>query len=143
MSDQHALYIDGQWINTEASVANISPSDSHDVIGHYAQASIEHVDQAIEAANRAVADWGVSGLETRYQALMAIGNELIERSAELGEYSPVKKARQKPKVLARSIDQGSFSIILPPRYTAKSTTVRNRCGPASKSRPGANPWALL
>ena len=59
MSDQHALYIDGEWINTEASVANISPSDSHDVIGHYAQASIEHVDQAIEAANRAVADWGV------------------------------------------------------------------------------------
>ena len=143
MSDQHALYIDGEWINTEASVANISPSDSHDVIGHYAQASIEHVDQAIEAANRAVAEWGVSGLETRYQVLMAIGNELIERSAELGELLAREEGKTKAEVLVRSIDQGSFSIILQPRYTAKSTTVQNRCGQASKSRPGANLWALL
>ncbi len=108
MSDQHALYIDGEWINTEASVANISPSDSHDVIGHYAQASIEHVDQAIEAANRAVADWGVSGLETRYQVLMAIGNELIERSAELGELLAREEGKTKAEGTGEVYRSGQF-----------------------------------
>ena len=33
MSDQHKLYINGEWIQTEASVANVSPSDTTDVIG--------------------------------------------------------------------------------------------------------------
>lgn len=108
MSDQHALYIDGDWINTEASVANISPSDSHDVIGHYAQASIEHVDQAIEAANRAAADWGVSGLETRYQVLMAIGNELIERSAELGELLAREEGKTKAEGAGEVYRSGQF-----------------------------------
>ena len=28
MSEQHQLYINGEWIETEASVANTSPSDT-------------------------------------------------------------------------------------------------------------------
>ena len=84
MSDQHQLYINGEWIKTEASVTNVSPSDTSDVIGHYAQASSSHVDAAITAANAAVIDWGQSALETRYTVLTAIGNELIARSGELG-----------------------------------------------------------
>ena len=85
MADQYGLYIDGKWINTGDTVTNRNPSDSNDVIGEYAQASGNQVDMALEAANRAVAEWGVSPMEARYQVLMAIGNELIERSGELGE----------------------------------------------------------
>ena len=58
MSDQHKLYINGEWIQTEASVANVSPSDTNDVIGQYAQASVAQVQAAIAAANTAVAEWG-------------------------------------------------------------------------------------
>ena len=43
MSEQRQLYINGEWIETEASVANTSPSDTTDVIGHYAQASTTQV----------------------------------------------------------------------------------------------------
>ena len=85
MAEQHALYINGKWVNTDASVTNINPSDTREVIGEYAQATPELVDSALDAAVRAVSEWGQSPLETRYQVLMAIGNELIERSAELGE----------------------------------------------------------
>ena len=53
MSEQHQLYINGEWIETEASVANTSPSDTADVIGHYAQASTTQVEAAIIAANAA------------------------------------------------------------------------------------------
>jgi len=50
MSEQHQLYINGAWIETEASVVNTSPSDTTDVIGHYAQASMPQVEAAITAA---------------------------------------------------------------------------------------------
>ncbi|MFL2490943.1 MAG: aldehyde dehydrogenase family protein [Luminiphilus sp.] len=74
MSEQHQLYINGAWIETEASVVNTSPSDTTDVIGHYAQASMPQVEAAITAANAAVLEWGSSALETRYSVLMDIGN---------------------------------------------------------------------
>ena len=77
MAEQKALYIDGNWVTTSDTVVNTNPSDTNDVIGEYAQASSEHVDNALAAANRAVGEWGVSPMETRYQVLMAIGNELI------------------------------------------------------------------
>ena len=33
MSEQHALYIDGNWVNTPEAIANQNPSDTDDVIG--------------------------------------------------------------------------------------------------------------
>ena len=48
-------------------------------------ASIRTQLEALAAANRAVGEWGVSPMEARYQVLMAIGTELIERSGELGD----------------------------------------------------------
>ena len=101
MTDQHALYIDGNWVNTPEALANLNPSDTHDLIGHYAQASTDQVKEAIAAANRAVAQWGQSPLETRYQVLMAIGDELIERSAELGELL----AREEGKTRAEGVGE--------------------------------------
>jgi aldehyde dehydrogenase (NAD+) len=95
------LYINGQWIGTETSITNVSPSDTADVIGHFAQASLEHVSDAIAAANHAVGDWGRSPMETRYSVLMAIGNELIERSRELGELL----AREEGKTHAEGIGE--------------------------------------
>ena len=84
MSEQHQLYINGEWIEAEASVASTSPSDTADVIGHCAQASTTQVEAAITAPNAAVLEWGSSALETRYSPLMDIGNEQISRSGELG-----------------------------------------------------------
>ena len=74
MSEQHQLYINGEWIETDASVANTSPSDTTDVIGHYAQASTAQVEAAITAASAAVLEWGASPLETRYSLLMDTAN---------------------------------------------------------------------
>ena len=55
MAEQKALYIDGNWVTTSDTIVNINPSDTSDVIGEYAQASSDHVSDALAAANRAVA----------------------------------------------------------------------------------------
>ena len=99
MAEQKALYIDGNGVTTTYTVVTTNPSDTNDVIGEYAQASSEHMNDALAAANRAVGEWGVFPMETRYQVLMASGNWLIERSAELGELL----AREEGPTLAEGV----------------------------------------
>ncbi|GLZ87638.1 aldehyde dehydrogenase [Metapseudomonas resinovorans] len=94
-------YIDGAWVEGSSSIANRSPANVEDVVGHYAQADAGQVDQAIRAATAAQQVWARSGLEERYQVLMAIGNELIARKAEIGE----QLSREEGKTLAEGVGE--------------------------------------
>lgn len=78
-------FIDGQWIGSTDRIPNVSPSDTSDVLGHYAQADAAQGRAAISAATTAQPSWQASGLEHRYKVLMSIGDELIARSEELGD----------------------------------------------------------
>jgi aldehyde dehydrogenase (NAD+) len=89
-------YIAGEWVEGTGTVENISPADSNDLVGVYAQADAAQTTAAIEAAKKGQLEWQESGLEQRYSALMAIGDELIARSPELGELL----AREEGKTLA-------------------------------------------
>ena len=108
MPKQYNLYIDGQWTAGDAYVDNVSPSDANDVIGVYAQANPSQVEAALQAANRAVLEWGDSPLESRFQMLMAIGNELIERSAELGELLAREEGKTRAEGIGEVYRSGQF-----------------------------------
>ena len=116
----HDLYIDGQWVAGQGSIANLNPSDTRDVIGHYAQASVDQVADAIQAAKRGQAQWAQSGLEQRYSVLMAIGDELIARKAELGELL----AREEGKTLAEVIDAGLEKVV---KFEAQGAHIAVTC----------------
>lgn len=94
-------YIGGSWTPVENATANINPSDTSDVIGHYATANLEDVAQAIEAARSAFGAWSQSGLEQRKAALDKIGDELIARKDELGELL----SREEGKPLAEGVGE--------------------------------------
>lgn len=90
-------YIAGEWVDgAKGAIANISPADLSDTIGHYAQADQAQTEAAIAAAEKGQQEWALSGLEQRYSVLMAIGDELIARKDELGEIL----AREEGKTLA-------------------------------------------
>ncbi|WP_275287982.1 aldehyde dehydrogenase family protein [Halomonas elongata] len=101
MSHLHALFINDAWIEGQDSIANVNPSDTTDIIGHYAQASVEQVGESISAAQQGLAEWRQSGLEQRYSVLMAIGDELIARKDELGRLL----AREEGKTLAEGVGE--------------------------------------
>ena len=94
-------YINGQWVGSSAVIENINPSDTSDVVGHYAKASSEDCLAAIAAANTAFDDWSQSGLEQRKQVLDFIGAELIARSGEIGEIL----AREEGKTRAEGVGE--------------------------------------
>ena len=94
-------YINGQWVGSAAVIENINPSDTSDVVGHYAKASPEDCLAAIAAANTAFDGWSESGLEQRKQILDFIGAELIARSGEIGEIL----AREEGKTRAEGVGE--------------------------------------
>lgn len=85
MTKSYQNYIGGTWVDGSGEVENINPSDTRDVIGLFAQGSSAQVDQAVAAAAEAQVAWKGYGLERRQAVLQAIGEELMARSAELGE----------------------------------------------------------
>lgn len=81
----HKNFIAGEWVAGESEVENRNPSDVSDLIGMFAQASGDQVEQALDAARSAQAEWARTGMEARQTVLMTIGNEMMARAAELGE----------------------------------------------------------
>ena len=84
MSNLQQNFIAGEWVAGAGEIANINPSDLSDVIGHFAQADTAQLQRALDAAEAAQREWAGCGLERRYNLLMAVGNELIDRCDELG-----------------------------------------------------------
>ncbi len=91
--------IAGEWRAGGDAVANINPSDTNDVIGNYAVASIEDVTAAIRAAEDSAADWGLSGIQQRHDILQKASTEIFERREEIGRLL----SREEGKTLAEGI----------------------------------------
>lgn len=85
MSKSYQNYIGGIWVDGKGEADNINPSDTRDLIGRYAQGSSTDVASAVESAAAAQTQWKGYGLERRQAVLQAIGEEMMARSAELGE----------------------------------------------------------
>jgi aldehyde dehydrogenase (NAD+) len=85
MTDRKFNYIAGEWVAGDSEIENRNPSDVSDLIGLYAQAGTDQLETALDSARVAQAEWANAGIERRYKALMAIGEELMARSTDLGE----------------------------------------------------------
>ena len=108
MTNQTRNYINGQWVEGETTLTNINPSDTNEVIGEYAQASIDQVEEAISAAKNAQGEWANSGLEARYNVLMSIGEALMARSDELGELLCREEGKTRPEGKGEVYRAGQF-----------------------------------
>ncbi|MBP1844849.1 aldehyde dehydrogenase (NAD+) [Rhizobium petrolearium] len=92
--------IAGEWVGSEAS-KNISPSDTNDVVGMYAQGSAEDAKQAIAAAKAAFPAWSRSGILERHAILRKTSDEILARKEELGALL----AREEGKILPEAIGE--------------------------------------
>jgi aldehyde dehydrogenase (NAD+) len=108
VSTEFANFIDGKGIGTSRTIENINPSDLSDVIGHYAQADGDQLQGAIAAARRAAPSWGRTPIEQHYKALMAVGRELIARSAELGEMLSREEGKPRAEGVGEVYRAGQF-----------------------------------
>jgi len=74
---EHPLYIDGKPVRPQAPpVVDTSPIDTDLILGRFASAGIEHVDQAVASAHRARRSWEKLGWQKRV-AIMRKAAELV------------------------------------------------------------------
>jgi acyl-CoA reductase-like NAD-dependent aldehyde dehydrogenase len=78
MTELHKNLIDGEWVGTEGS-ENINPSDTSDVVGVYARATVEDTKRAIAAAKAAFPGWSRSGILERHGILRKAADEILAR----------------------------------------------------------------
>jgi aldehyde dehydrogenase (NAD+) len=107
-SKEHANLIGGEWVAGGSGVENVSPSDLSDVVGLYAQADRAQAEAAVAAAGATAPKWAGAGLETRYKVLMAVGTELMARSAELGELLSREEGKPRAEGTGEVYRSGQF-----------------------------------
>lgn len=94
-------WIAGAWVDGASVTRNINPSDLSDVIDEYAQADVVQTETAIAAARQAFGRWSVSTPQQRFDALDAVGTEILARRTELGNLL----AREEGKTLPEAIGE--------------------------------------
>ncbi|MBK1715518.1 aldehyde dehydrogenase family protein [Rubrivivax gelatinosus] len=99
--DQYRNFIAGEWVEGVATRPNVNPSDTTDILGHYAQADAGQAEQAIAAARAAFKTWRRSTPQQRFDVLDAVGNEILARKDEIGR----QLAREEGKTLPEGIGE--------------------------------------
>jgi aldehyde dehydrogenase (NAD+) len=96
----HQNLIAGEWVGAEA-VENINPSNTNEVVGHYASGGAADMQAAIEAAKAAFPEWSRSGIMQRHGILRKTSDEILARKDELGALL----AREEGKTLPEAIGE--------------------------------------
>jgi len=97
----HKNFIAGEWVEADKITRNINPSNTDDVIGEYAQATVAHAEAAIEAARGAFPAWSRTTPQERHDILKRIGDEILARKDELGKLL----SREEGKTLAEGVGE--------------------------------------
>ena len=79
----YPLYINGQFLTTEKTLASNNPSAHEEIVGHVSQASRAHIDEAIQAATTAFESWRLTTFAERASFLFRAAAVMKRRKAEL------------------------------------------------------------
>jgi aldehyde dehydrogenase (NAD+) len=90
-------FIAGEWLEGEGVSRNLNPSNTDDLVGEYARATAAQAEQAVAAARAASYGWARSTPQQRYDALMAISNEIMARKDELGRLLSREEGKTLPE----------------------------------------------
>jgi len=86
MGERAMLVIGGEHVDTKESIVSINPSKPDQRVGTSAAASKDHVEQAMEAAWTAFADWSRRTPEERAGFAHRVGDLILERKFEFAAW---------------------------------------------------------
>jgi acyl-CoA reductase-like NAD-dependent aldehyde dehydrogenase len=108
MTEKFDNLIHGAWTPSSHYSPNINPSRLDDVIGEYAQASVEDLNAAVLAARGAFDAWSLSGIQARSDALDRIGTEILARREELGTLLSREEGKTRPEGIGEATRAGNI-----------------------------------
>lgn len=103
-------FIAGEWIKGDNVTKNINPSNTNDVVGEYAQASVKDTGTAIAAARAAFPSWSRSTPQERHDILKKVGEEIIARKEELGTLLSREEGKTLPEGIGETLRAGQIFL---------------------------------
>src|SRR5277367_1084804 len=93
--------IAGEWTRGNAAGRDVNPSDTNDIVGEYADATVADAVQALDAARSAWPGWARATAQVRADVLSKAAAELLARRDEIGELL----AREEGKTRAEAVGE--------------------------------------
>ena len=103
--------INGEWVNTQATVSNINPSNTDDIIGEFASANRNDADAAIDAAHQAFPAWRDTTPQVRADLLEKIGASIIARKDEIGHLLSREEGKTLAEGIGETVRAGVFNLV--------------------------------
>ncbi|MGY1781945.1 aldehyde dehydrogenase family protein [Geodermatophilus sp. SYSU D01036] len=104
----HPNLIAGRWLDGADARPDVNPSDTTDVVGHYASADADQAHAAIAAAADAAGGWAATPGAMRGEVLDRAGRELLSRSEELGDLLAREEGKTLPEAVAEVVRAGQL-----------------------------------
>ena len=108
MSGLHKNYIGGEWVEGASVSRNLSPSNTDDLVGEYAQADAAQTATAIEAARAAFPAWSRSNPQERHDILLRASQEILSRREELGRLLAREEGKTLPEAIGEATRAGQI-----------------------------------
>jgi acyl-CoA reductase-like NAD-dependent aldehyde dehydrogenase len=120
----------GDWVLGTSISRNINPSNTADLVGEYAEATLDQVKDAVQAARHAGRQWALAPLSLRAGALYEIGNEIDRRRGELA----LLLSREEGKALRDSTAEVARAAEIFRYYAGEVHRISGEC--MASIRPG-------
>lgn len=79
-------HIDGQWVSSQhGTYQNINPANNNDIVGLFQDSRAEDAQAALQAAQKAFANWRATPISKRAGILMKAADLLEERADQIGQ----------------------------------------------------------
>src|SRR5258708_5713625 len=101
-------FINGAWAEGSGEYDNTNPSDTRDVIGRYTRATEKQAKDAIGAAHGAFRTWSLSTPQQRFDALDAVGTEILQRKGEVGDLLAGGEGKTLPEATGEVVRRASI-----------------------------------
>ena len=89
--------IGGQWVAGRDTAPNVNPSNTGDIIGHYARGDASSVDAAVDAARAAFPAWSGASPQLRHDVLEGAAARILARKDELGRLLSREEGKTLPE----------------------------------------------
>ena len=108
MSEVNKNYIAGEWVEGEGASRNVNPSNTDDVVGLYAHASVAQVEKAAGAAKAAFPAWSRTTPQERHDILLRASAEILARRDELGRLLAREEGKSLPEAIGEATRAGQI-----------------------------------
>ena len=108
MTDSFKNLIAGEWVEGASQNTNLNPSNTGDVVGHYARASKAQAEAAIAAAKAAFPVWSRTTPQERYEILKKASDETLARKEELGRLLSREEGKTLPEGIGEATRAGQI-----------------------------------